>query len=232
MIYGYESGLTLLLSLVAFIIVLYAEFKVKGAYRKYKNVRNDQNISGFEVARKILDANGLDNIHIVETRGELTDHYDPSRKVIRLSRDIFHGTTIAAASVAAHEVGHALQDKDGYTFMRIRASLVPIVNLITYIGYIVLFISLLFGTGKFGGIEIGIGIILATLVFQFVTLPVEFDASKRAAIELEKYGLLSRGEISGVKNMLKAAALTYVASVISTLISLLRLIIMLRRDDD
>lgn len=231
MVYGYETIFTLMLSLIAFIVVLYAQIKVTGSYRKYRNVKNNNNLSGFEVARKILDQNGLDDIHIVEIRGELTDHYDPSRKVLRLSKDVFHGTSIAAAAVAAHEVGHAIQDKEGYSFMRFRSKLVPVVNLITYLGYVVIFISLLFGTGKFGGLEIGIGIILATLIFQLVTLPVEFDASKRARIELNKLRLVEDYEIDGVKGVLDAAALTYVASVISSLINLLRLIIMLRDND-
>ncbi|HHW68990.1 MAG TPA: zinc metallopeptidase [Tenericutes bacterium] len=231
MLYGYENVFTILLMFLAIIIVTYAQAKVTGSYRKYKNIKNTKNISGFEVARKILDANGLSDIHIVETRGELTDHYDPSRKVIRLSKDIFHGTSIAAASVAAHEVGHAIQDKDNYGYMKIRAKLVPVVNLITYIGYIVIFISALFGSGLVGGVEIGIGIILATLIFQIVTLPVEFDASKRAKQELIKLDILADGEVVGVKGMLDAAALTYVASVVSTLLSLLRLVIMARERD-
>lgn len=178
----------------------------------------------------ILDANGLNNIYVVETEGELTDHYDPNRKVIKLSRGIFNKESIAAISVAAHEVGHAIQDKDGYIYMRIRAFLVPVVNFVTYIGYIVAFISLF--AGITGYLKVSIFIILAAILFQLITLPVEFDASKRAKEELLKLNLIDSNEADNVKDMLGAAAMTYVASLISSLINLLRLIIMLRGRDD
>jgi len=229
MIFIYESSLTIILMVISFIIVTYAEIKIKNTYSKYSKVKLNNNLSGMEVARKILDSNGLDDIYIVETSGNLTDHYDPSRKVIRLSKDIFHGTTIAAASVAAHECGHAIQDKLEYPPMKIRSFLVPIVNFITYIGYIGLFISIL---GSLTGyIKLSILVLIATLLFQFVTLPVEYDASNRAENELLKLGIINNDEKSKVKKVLSAAALTYVASLISTLLSVLRLIIILRDRD-
>lgn len=229
---GYENILTLMLALGGFIISLIATFGINNNYSKYKKVLNNKRLSGQEVARKILDANGLSNIHVVSVSGELSDHYDPSKKVVRLSNDIFSGETIAAMSVAAHECGHAIQDKVGYSFMRIRSILVPFVNFVSYLGYFSIVISLF--AGVTGYLFIGILMVLATLVFQLVTLPVEFDASKRALEELEKLGITEKDEIDDSKIMLKAAAFTYVAGVISTIVSLLRLIIMFgnsRRDD-
>lgn len=229
MIYGLENILTLTLFIIGFIIVLYAQIKINSTYGKYKNIKLNKNITGQEVARMILDSNGMNNIHVVETQGELTDHYDPRRKVVRLSEQIFHDNAIASVAVAAHEVGHAIQDKEGYIFMKIRSILVPVVNFITYIGYIVAFISLL--AGITGYLKVSIIIILAALLFQLVTLPVEFDASKRGREQLVKLGVIDGSEEKGVKKMLDAAAFTYVASFISSLLNLLRLIIMLRDRD-
>lgn len=229
MIYGLENILTLTLFIIGFIIVLYAQIKINSTYGKYKNIKLNKNISGQEVARMILDSNGMNDIHVVETQGELTDHYDPRRKVVRLSKQIFHDNAIASVAVAAHEVGHAIQDKEGYIFMKIRSILVPVVNFITYIGYIVAFISLL--AGITGYLKVSIIIILAALLFQLVTLPVEFDASKRGREQLVKLGIIDGSEEKGVKKMLDAAAFTYVASFISSLLNLLRLIIMLRDRD-
>ena len=229
MIYGLENILTLTLFIIGFIIVLYAQIKINSTYGKYKNIKLNKNITGQEVARMILDSNGMNNIHVVETQGELTDHYDPRRKVVRLSKQIFHDNAIASVAVAAHEVGHAIQDKENYIFMKIRSILVPIVNFITYIGYIVAFISLL--AGITGYLKVSIIIILAALLFQLVTLPVEFDASKRGREQLVKLGIIDGSEEKDVKKMLDAAAFTYVASFISSLLNLLRLIIMLRDRD-
>lgn len=229
MIYGLENILTLTLFIIGFIIVLYAQIKINSTYGKYKNIKLNKNITGQEVARMILDSNGMNNIHVVETQGELTDHYDPRRKVVRLSKQIFHDNAIASVAVAAHEVGHAIQDKENYIFMKIRSILVPVVNFITYIGYIVAFISLL--AGITGYLKVSIIIILAALLFQLVTLPVEFDASKRGREQLVKLGVIDGSEEKCVKKMLDAAAFTYVASFISSLLNLLRLIIMLRDRD-
>ena len=232
MIYGYEDVITLSLAFIGFAITLIAQLGINGTYKKYKKVENEKRITGQEVARKILDENGLTNVHVVEVKGELSDHYDPSAQVVRLSTDIYHGETVAAMAVAAHECGHAIQDKVDYKFMKIRSSLVPFVNLVSYLGYFAVIVSLIAGIA--GYLMIGILIILATLVFQLVTLPVEFDASKRALKELEKYQITSENEINGATTMLKAAAFTYVASVISSIMSLLRLVIMLlnnRKDD-
>ncbi len=227
--WGYETPFTILLSIIAVIIVAVAQSKVSGAYRRFRMVKNQKKMSGAEAARVILDANGLQDIYVVETKGQLTDHYDPSRKVIRLSSQIFHGETIAALAIAAHEVGHAIQDKEGYSMMRIRSALVPFVNFVSYLGYFGIIISLFSGlTGYF---MVSILVLCATLLFQLVTLPVEFDASKRAGIQLEQLMLIEPDEKHGITDMLKAAAMTYVASLVSNILNILRIIIMMQDRD-
>ena len=218
------------LVILGFIIVLWAQININSNYKKYKEVKVQKGLSGQEVARRILDANGLQNIHIVETQGELTDHYDPKRKVIRLSHAIFHEDSISSVGVAAHECGHAIQDKEGYTFMRIRSALVPFVNLVSYLGYFGLIISIF--AGLTGYLKISILVLLATILFQLVTLPVEFDASKRAKEQLIQLGLIDNDEHEQVSKVLFAAAMTYVAGLISNLLQLLRLIILLNGRDD
>ena len=168
-------------------------------------------------------------MYVVETSGVLTDHYDPSNKVIRLSSDIFHGTSIAAASVAAHECGHAIQDKENYSWYQLRARLVPVVNFITYSAYIFFFISVLLQV--FSLVGLSIVMVIASLLFQIVTLPVEFDASKRGLKKLEEYDLLDDNEHDGALKVLKAAAMTYVASVLSSILNLIRLIMLYSRKD-
>lgn len=211
-------------------ITLIAQIFVSSSYSKYKKIKNKNGLTGFEVARKILDENGLENIHIVEIKGNLTDHYDPSRKVVRLSTEIFNGSSIASTSVAAHECGHAIQDKDNYNFMRIRSKLVPIVNLSSKLGYLAIFIGFIFSL--FDLAIFGIVLLLAMLLFELVTLPVEFDASKRAAIQIEKLNLLEGEEKNQSKTMLKAAAFTYVASLITTLLEILRLFLIATSRND
>lgn len=230
MMYGMENSLTMILLLIGFILTVYAQANINGNYKKYKKIRNKKGLTGAEAARRVLEKNGLTNIYVVETKGNLTDHYDPTRKVVKLSTDIYNGQTIAAISVAAHECGHAIQDKVGYNFMRIRSALVPFVNLVNKLGYFVLIISVF--AGVTGYLKISICMLLASLLFQLVTLPVEFDASKRAKEELTNLQLIDREEYKGVSNMLKSAAFTYVAGVLNSLLQLLRLIIMLndRRD--
>jgi len=225
---NYENLFTILLSIISVIIVSYAQFKISHAYSKYKKIENQKKMCGSEVARIILAANGLENVYVVETTGELTDHYDPTRKVVKLSKEIFHGESIASIAVAAHECGHAIQDKVDYKFMKIRSVLVPVVNLVSYLGYFVIIIGLL--AGATGYLLAGIITLVATIIFQLVTLPVEFDASKRAKEELLKLQLID-SDVE-VDSMLSAAAFTYVASLLSSLLNLLRLILMFSRRDD
>ena len=211
-------------------ISLCAQLYVSSNYNKYKKQESKKGLSGFEVAKIILDSKGMSNVYITEVRGNLTDHYDSSRKVVRLSAEIFHGTSIASASVAAHEVGHAIQDKEGYSFMRIRERLFPLVNISSYGGYLSILIGVLFGI--YDLIMIGIALEVIVLLFQLITLPVEFNASKRAEEELKKNSILTTKELSDSHNMLVSAALTYVASVLTTMLQILRLILLFVRRDD
>lgn len=218
------------LLILGILISLCAQLYVTSNYNKYKKKEIRKGLSGFEVAKIILEANGLSNVYITEVRGNLTDHYDSSRKVVRLSTEIFHGSTIAAASVAAHEVGHAIQDKERYSFMQIREKLFPLVNISSYGGYISILIGVLLGF--YDLIMLGIALEIIVLLFQIVTLPVEFNASKRAEEELKKHDILTTSELNSSKSMLTSAALTYVASVLTTILQILRLILMFTRRHD
>lgn len=199
-------------------------------YRKYSDIENTQKLTGFETARKILDANGLGDMDIVAVPGSLTDHYDPSRKVVRLSQANFDGQSIAAMAVAAHECGHAIQDKEGYTMMRIRSAIVPVVKIGTGLSYVIILIGFIFQILNL--VYVGIGLTGLGLLFQLVTLPVEFNASSRAEKQIKALGLSTSVEDEGVKKVLGAAAMTYVAGVLSSLLQILRLILIYggRRD--
>lgn len=221
---------TYILVIIGVLISLVAQIFVSTSYRKYKKVATKSGLQGYEVARRILDSNNLQNVDIVETSGELTDHYDPTRKVIRLSSDIYHGATVASSSVAAHECGHAVQDKEGYFFLRLRAALVPVVNFSSKAGYIAILIGLIFGYLELAWL--GIFLELAILLFQLITLPVELNASKRAAEFLKKEALIESKEQIGSKRMLRAAAMTYVASVLATILQIFRLILIVSSRDD
>lgn len=217
-----------ILYILILIIPIFAQIKLSSTYNKYKRVSNKKGKTGFEVARKILDENGLNDIYIVEVKGSLTDHYDPSRRVIRLSNEIYHGDSVAAIGVAAHECGHAIQDKEGYKPMKIRSLLVPLVNLSSYFSWVVIFIGLL--TQYLQVFMLGIALISIGLVFQLITLPVEFDASNRARKELQRLSLTSTSDDDGVKSVLSAAAMTYVASVLTSILEIIRLILIFNND--
>ena len=217
------------LTFLAVIITSLAQAYITSTYKKYSLVKNSNGMTGREVARKILDNNGLKNVDVVEVSGYLSDHYDPSSKVVRLSNSNYSESSISAVSVAAHECGHAIQDKENYTFLRFRASLVPIVNFSSYAGYLAIVIGGF--TGIFGLIKLGILLECVILLFQVVTLPVEIDASKRALSEVKKYQYLDEKEYSSGKSVLIAAALTYVASVASALIQIFRLVLVYGRKE-
>ncbi|MDO4996604.1 MAG: zinc metallopeptidase [Bacilli bacterium] len=219
------------LMFLALIITLGAQAYVNSSYNKYKRVNNNRNITGAQAARRVLDKNGLNDIKIQEVVGFLTDHYDPTNKVIRLSSDIYNGSSVAGVAVACHECGHAIQDKEGYLMLKIRHALVPFVNISSYAGYIAIAIGVFFSFVDL--IWLGILCECVILLFQLVTLPVEFDASKRALQQIEQEAILEGSEFKGGKKVLTAAALTYVASVASTLLEILRLILLFtrRRDD-
>lgn len=212
----------IILFIIGIVVVIYAQSHIMKTYHETMRIRNEQMLSGQEIARKILDANGLEDIYVVQVSGELTDHYDPGRNVIRLSNHVFQDDSIASLAVAAHECGHAIQKKEGYLFYRLRSALVPVVNLVSYLGYFVIIISAFAGITAY--LLLGMIMLLATLIFQLVTLPVEIDASKRGMKEIEKLNLAKKEEMTNVSNMLKAAAMTYVASLASTILNLLRLI--------
>lgn len=217
------------LILIALIITLGAQALVSGSYSKYKKIKNKKGITGAEAARLILSKNGLDNVYVVETNGNLTDHYDPSRKTVRLSRDIYNGTSIAAIAVASHEVGHAIQDKENYTFLKVRSMIIPLVNFSSMAGYFAILIGIIFSAMNI--FWIGILLEFVILFFQIITLPVEFNASKRALLKIEEYNLVNENEYNGAKKMLTAAAMTYVASVCTALLQILRLILIGRSRD-
>ena len=220
----------LILIICILIIPLFAQILISSRYKKYSEVENKENLSGFETARKILDANGLADMDIVAVPGNLTDHYDPQRKVVRLSQSNFDNNSIAAMAVAAHECGHAIQDKEGYPMMKIRSAIVPVVKLGTTLSYIIIVIGCLFELLNL--VYIGIGLTALGLLFQLVTLPVEFNASSRALKQINILGLSSKNDSDGVKKVLSAAAMTYVAGVLSSLLQIIRLVLLFtnRRD--
>ena len=218
------------LTIISLIITVLAQIFVNSSYSKYKKVRNEKGITGREAARSLLDKHGLSDVKVEETSGFLSDHYDPRSKVVRLSTDNYRGESIAAVSVACHECGHAIQDKDRYLFMRIRSSLVPITNFASYAGYFAIVIGMFFGAVNL--IWLGVLFEVVILLFQIVTLPVEINASRRALNALEEAKFFNSKELKQGKVMLGAAAMTYVASVATTLIQILRLVLMVGRRND
>lgn len=219
---------TYLMLVPALIISLWAQYKVSSTFDRYSTVRSKKGYTGAQAARIILDSAGLYNISIELIRGKLSDHYDPTQRVLRLSEDVYKSNSVAALGVAAHEVGHAIQHKEGYKALEFRNSIAPIVNISSNISWILFFIGIILG---FRGLTT-LGIILFSIVviFQLVTLPVEFNASSRALILLENNGVLYGEEIKQTKNVLNAAALTYVAATIMAFAQLLRLIVISDRN--
>lgn len=215
--------------IIATVISLAAQLYIKYNYSKYSKKYDSSGIKGSEAARRILDHNDLQNVSINGIRGELTDNYNPKNKTVNLSEGIYGKNSIAAVAVAAHECGHAIQDKNGYLFLRIRKSLIPIVNFASYAGYFAVVIGLFLSMLDL--VRIGIVMELIILLFQIITLPVEFDASNRALKQIKELGLLTPDEYKGSKKMLISAALTYVASVASAVLQILRLLLILRSRD-
>ena len=220
----------LILFILIIILPLIADIFVKINYSINLKKENSKGISGAEVARKILDKNGLSNIYVVATNGYLTDHYDPKRKVIRLSKDVYEGSSVSSMAIAAHECGHAIQDKEGYLFLRLRSLIFPVVNIATSISYYIILIGFIFEMLDL--VYIGIGLTSLGLLFQIITLPVEFNASKKAEKELDTMHLADSEEKSGVKKVLVSAALTYVAGVLTSALQILRLLLIVNSDRD
>ena len=219
----------IILILIATMITAGASGFIRLNYNKYKKVGVKSKKTGYDVAREILDRNNLSHVLILEVEGELSDHYDPTKKVVKLSHDIYHGDSIASVSVASHECGHALQDKEGYAFLKFRNNIVPLVNFSSKIGYVAIMAGIILSMVNL--IWIGIAFEVVILLFQLVTLPVEFDASARALKKIEEYHMVTTDEHAGAKKMLTSAALTYVAGVVSTLLEILRLVLSFTRRD-
>lgn len=212
------------------IIPLWAQGKVKSAYNKYSKKPTSSQMTGAEVARKILDDNGLYHVNIERTKGTLSDHYDPRSKVVRLSEGIYGGRSMASSAIAAHEVGHAIQDQEEYAFLRFRSALVPVANFGSNISFILILAGIFLNMMElffFGIIFMG-----AAVLFQLVTLPVEFDASNRAMTQLISTGIIRNDEERETKKVLDAAALTYVAAALVALLELARFILIFLNNRD
>lgn len=225
--FWYDS--TYILVIIAFFLSMFASFGVKATYAKYSKVRNHSAMTGSMAARKILDMNGLYQVRIERISGNLTDHYDPKDNVIRLSESVYDSDSVAAIGVAAHESGHAVQHATNYAPIGIRNALVPVVNIGTSLSMPLFIIGLILGFVQLA--YVGVILFSLALLFQLVTLPVEFNASRRAIKILDSGNLLYDDEIKGAKKVLTAAAMTYVAATASTALQLLRLLLILKRDD-
>lgn len=205
------------------LIVMLAQVNIQSKYAKYRKIATKSKKTGAEVARQMLNSNGLSQIKVEMTNGQLSDHYDPRKKLINLSQDVYQGHSIASVAVAAHEVGHAIQDSENYTFMKLRGALVPIVNFASMLGYISILIG--FGASLLKLITIGIIAQIVVLSFHIITLPVEFNATGRAKKYLATADGIDNRELSGIKSMLGAAAFTYVASLLTNILQILRLVL-------
>lgn len=232
MYYYYDSYYMIgyLLVIVGAIIMALAQMKVSSAYNKYSRIENSRHLTGRDVAYEILNQHGLSDVQIYEVKGHLSDHYNPSNLTLNLSSEIYHGTSIASLAVAAHECGHALQHQEGYKPLTFRNMIVPVCNISQTIGWIAILLGLFIGKSSISWL--GVLLMSLMLLFQIVTLPVEFDASSRA-LSILNGRYLTEDEYPGAKKMLTAAALTYVAAMLSTLLSLLRIVLMvMSRDRD
>ena len=227
MFYYYDP--TYLLLIPALILALYAQAKVSSAYAKWRKVSSRTGLTGAQAARQILDSNGCRDVRIEQVAGKLTDHYDPQGGVLRLSSEVYRSASVAAIGVAAHEAGHAIQDAQDYLPLRLRATLVPVANIGSGLAIPLFMLGLLFSWQPL--LKIGILFFSFAVLFYVVTLPVEFNASGRA-VTLLSSGFLPDDEVKGVKAVLGAAALTYVAAALQAVLQLFRLVLLARRNDD
>ena len=229
--YGYGYGYyymdwTYILVLIGAVLCMVASAKVNSTYNRYARVRSMSGMTGAEAAQRILNMSGIYDVRIEHIRGSLTDHYDPSSKVLRLSDTVYGSNSVAAIGVAAHECGHAVQHQKSYAPLKIRSALVPAANIGSRIGLPIVILGVIFGGAGSILAQIGILVFSAAVLFQIVTLPVEFNASNRAMSMLEQYGILGQQEVGHVRKVLSAAALTYVASAASSILQLLRLVLL------
>lgn len=230
--YGYGFDKTYLLVLIGVVITMIASSNVKATFARYKGVMSKRGMTGAQTAAQILANAGLNYIRIEHISGSLTDHYDPKSKVLRLSDDVFGSTSVAAIGVAAHECGHAIQDKESYAPLRIRNAIVPAVNIGTNLSWPIIIIGVVLSMNQ-TLIQLGIVLFSLGVAFQLITLPVEFDASRRALNILANTGMLYEDEVGKTRKVLRAAALTYVAAAAASILQLLRLLLLFgrRRDD-
>lgn len=229
--YNYYFDPTYLLVIIGAVICMIASANVKRTYNKYSRVSTMRGVTSQEVAAQILQSAGITDVRIERVSGNLTDHYDPRNKVLRLSDTVYGSTSVAAVGVAAHECGHAVQHNVGYAPIKVRNAIVPVVNLGSKLSWPVILVGLI--AGSTGLLNLGIILFAFTLVFQVVTLPVEFNASNRALRILKERGMLYNEEVGSARKVLGAAAMTYVTSTISTVLQLLRLVLIFgRRSDD
>ncbi|GBD17789.1 hypothetical protein HRbin27_00275 [bacterium HR27] len=203
----------------ALLLMLYAQWRVRATVGKYGQIPNRLGLTGAQVARAILDRNGLFDIPVEVTPGELTDHYDPLRRVVRLSEPVYYGRSVAALGIAAHETGHAIQHQQGYVPLQLRTAIVPVVNLGTNLGWIMILAGILVGIT--GLAWLGVALFASGTLFALLTLPVEFDASRRALAALTTMGIVDRTELDQNREVLNAAALTYVAGLVAAVLNLL-----------
>lgn len=238
MYYGYDP--TYILVIIGAILSMIASSFVKSTYSKYSQVRSRTGMTGAQAAQRILQLSGINDVRIEHISGQLTDHYDPTKQVVRLSDAVYGSTSVAAIGVAAHECGHVVQHHKGYLPMKIRTLLIPAANLGSRLGLPIVILGLILGLNfrlpngnYFSLAQIGIYIFVFAVLFQIVTLPVEFNASSRALHMLRDYGMLAPDEVSQSGKVLKAAAMTYVAAAASSILQLLRLIMLTgrRRND-
>ncbi len=227
--YGTFFDPTMIILIPALLISMWAQMKIKNSYAKYSKVYSKNGYTGGKVARMILDSYGLFDIPVLVTGGHLTDHYDPSKRVVKLSNEVFNSTSIASIGVAAHEIGHAIQHSEGYTPIKVRTALVPIANIGSQASWILFLLGIVMSITPL--INLGIILFSAAVLFQLVTLPVEFNASSRAIGILNAKNILYEDEINGAKKVLSAAALTYVAAAITAIAQLLRLLAIRNRND-
>lgn len=221
--------ITILFMLPGLLLGLWAQMRVKSAYAKYSRVPTRAGLPANEAVRRLLRQNGAEQITVTETAGELTDHFDPRTDTLRLSQGVYHSTSVAALGIAAHEAGHALQKQQHYTFLSLRTALVPVVNIGSSLSWPIFLAGLIFSWEPL--MTAGIILFAAVVLFTLITLPVEIDASRRAMAMLSGSGYLTAEEEKGAKSVLTAAALTYVASFVSAMMQLLRLLALSRRRD-
>lgn len=219
---------TMLILLPALLIAMWAQFNIQGSYSKYSKIYSKSGYTGSQVARMILDGYGLFHVPVVVIGGKLTDHYDPGENVVRLSQEVFYGSSLASIGIAAHEVGHAIQHRDAYAPIKIRMSLVPVANIGSNASWLLFILGFILSMPML--VNLGIILFSAVVLFQIVTLPVEFNASGRAVSILKARGILDEDELDGTKKVLRAAGLTYVAAALTAIAQLLRLIALSNRE--